>query len=64
VLKAMPELFPASDLGVGPSRCAADSTAQDYHRAVYICPLNTIADPAPIPTAMPASTPVTLLLRP
>ena len=35
---------------VGPSRCAADSTAQDYHHAVYICPLNTIADPAPSPT--------------
>jgi hypothetical protein len=40
--------------GVGPSRYAADSTAQDYHQAVYIRPLNTIADPALSPTAMPA----------
>ncbi len=30
---------------VGPSRCAADSTAQDYHQAVYICPLNTSYTP-------------------
>jgi len=43
----------ASDLGVGPSRYAADSTAQDYHQAVFIRPLNTIADPAPSSTAMP-----------
>ena len=39
---------------VGPSRCAADSTDQDYHQVVYNRPLNTIADPAPSPTAMPA----------
>jgi hypothetical protein len=39
---------------VGLSRCAADSTAQDYHQAVFIRPLNTIADPAPSSTAMPA----------
>ena len=39
---------------VGPSRCAADSTAQDYHQAVYIRVLNTIAEPAPSLTAMPA----------
>jgi hypothetical protein len=39
---------------VGPSRCAADSTAQDYHQAFYNRSLNTIADPAPSPTAMPA----------
>jgi len=39
---------------VGRSRCAADSTAQDYHQAVFIRPLNTIADPAPSSTAMPA----------
>jgi hypothetical protein len=39
---------------VGPSRCAADSTARDYHQVVYNRPLNTIADPAPSPTAMPA----------
>jgi hypothetical protein len=39
---------------VGPSRCAADSTAQDYHQAFYIRPLNTIADPALSPKAMPA----------
>jgi hypothetical protein len=39
---------------VGPSRCAADSTAYDYHQAVFIRPLNTIADPAPSSTAMPA----------
>ena len=39
---------------VGPSRCAADSTVQDYHQAVYTRPLNTIADPDPSPIAMPA----------
>jgi hypothetical protein len=39
---------------VGRSRCAADSTAQDYHQAVFIRPLNTIADPDPSSTAMPA----------
>jgi hypothetical protein len=39
---------------VGPSRCAADSTAQDYHQAAFIRPHNTIADPAPSPTALPA----------
>ena len=39
---------------VGPSRFPADSTVEDYHHAVYICPLNTIANPAPSPTAMPA----------
>jgi len=38
---------------VGSSRRAADSTAQDYHQAVFIRPLNTIADPAPSSTAMP-----------
>jgi hypothetical protein len=44
----------AAERSAGPRRCAADSTAQDYHQAAYIRPLNTIADPSPSPTAMPA----------
>jgi hypothetical protein len=40
------------DGSVRPSRCAADSTVQDYHQAVFTRPLNTIADPAPSPIAM------------
>ena len=63
-MPSTPDSSPASDLGVGLSRCAADSTAQDYHQAVYIRPLNTIADPAPSPTADAGSTTVTLLSRP
>jgi hypothetical protein len=48
------EILAAADLGVGPSRCTADSTAQVCHQAVYTPSLNTIADPAPSPTGMPA----------
>ena len=55
-LSATPPQAPCLPLrgSVGPSRCAADSTAQDYHQAFYIRPLNTIADPALSPRAMPA----------
>jgi hypothetical protein len=41
-------------MSVGPICYAADLILQDYHQAVYIRPLNTIADPAPSPKAMPA----------
>jgi len=51
---AADDVPPPLNRSVGPSRCAADSTAQDFHQAVYIRPLNTIADPAPSPTALPA----------
>jgi hypothetical protein len=38
---------------VGPSRYAADSTAQYYHQAFNFRPFNTIAGVAPCPTPMP-----------
>jgi len=47
------DFFPPLILSVGSSRCAANSTAQDHHQDDYNRPLNTIADPAPSPTAMP-----------
>jgi hypothetical protein len=45
---------PASDLGLGPSRCAADLTALDYHQALIIRRHNTITGVAPSPAQMPA----------
>jgi hypothetical protein len=41
-------------MSVGPSRCAADSTAQDYHQAFKIRRHNIITGVAPSPTPMPA----------